>query len=79
MTSIYNPMKVDKKRHMLKTVTWRIVATVITILIVYFFSGDFTIALNIGLIEVFIKMLAYYFHERFWFKYIRFKNKTDNK
>jgi len=69
-------MRVDKKRHIFKTITWRILATVITILLAWLISGDVTIAFHIGAWEVFIKMLAYYFHERFWFKYIRFKKKT---
>jgi len=65
----------DKKRHLLKTVTWRITATLITIAIAWFLSGDIQMALNIGLIEVFVKMLAYYYHERFWFTRIRFAKK----
>ena len=66
-------MKVDKKRHLCKTITWRILATIITFGLVWLIGGDINIALHIGLLEVIIKMLAYYGHERFWFKYIRFK------
>jgi len=68
-------MKIDKKRHLLKTITWRVLATLITILLAWIIVGDISVALNIGLIEVFVKMLAYYYHERFWFKYIRFRKK----
>lgn len=68
----------DKKRHLFKTVTWRILATLITFLVALVISGDFTIALNIGLVEVVLKMAAYYAHERFWFNRIRFK-KTINR
>lgn len=65
----------DKKRHILKTITWRILATLITFLLALLFSKDLTIALNIGLYEVIVKMLVYYYHERFWYKKIRFIKK----
>jgi len=71
-------MKIDKKRHLLKTITWRILATLITILLAWVIVGDISVALNIGLVEVFVKMLAYYGHERFWFKYIRFRKKNND-
>ena len=62
----------DKKRHLLKTISWRIIATVITILIAWILTGNINTALNIGVAEVLIKMAAYYGHERFWYTKIRF-------
>lgn len=62
----------DKKRHLYKTLTWRITATVITMLVAWLITGNIRAALNIGLIEVFLKMAAYYYHERFWYNRIRF-------
>lgn len=67
----------DNKRHILKTISWRILATLITILVSLIISGDINIALNIGLFEVIIKMIVYYGHERFWFNKIRFKKKKQ--
>ena len=72
-------IKVDKKRHILKTITWRILATVTTILLAWLIAGDVSIALHIGAWEVIIKMLIYYLHERFWFKYIRFTKKIKRQ
>lgn len=63
----------DKKRHILKTITWRILATIITIVVSFTITGSIHVALNIGLFEVFLKMITYYLHERFWFNNIRFK------
>jgi len=60
--------KIHYKRHVLKTLTWRIIGTIDTILIGWFVSGDPTIGLSIGGIEVFTKMLLYFFHERAWYK-----------
>ena len=59
-------MKPDKKRHILKTITWRITATLITMLLAWVFTGSIKMALNIGMFEVLIKMLVYYYHERIW-------------
>jgi uncharacterized membrane protein len=50
----------------LKAVTWRIVGTIDTMIISYIITGKITVALSIGSIEVFTKMILYYFHERLW-------------
>jgi uncharacterized membrane protein len=49
-----------------KTTTWRITATLTTIIIAYFIIGDVQSALAIGGIEFFAKMVIYYLHERIW-------------
>jgi uncharacterized membrane protein len=56
------------KRHIAKTITWRIVGTIDTIILSWIISGSPTTGLKIGLAEVITKMLLYYFHERAWFK-----------
>ncbi len=55
-------------RSIIKTISWRILATVTTVTLVYIFIGDVSIALSVGGIEVFLKMLIYFFHERAWDK-----------
>ena len=59
----------SKSKSLLKTVSWRITATVTTILIAYTILGDITPALAIGGIEFFAKMIIYYYHERAWTKW----------
>ena len=59
---------VSYKRHIAKTITWRIVGTIDTIILSWIISGSPTTGLKIGLAEVITKMLLYYFHERAWFK-----------
>lgn len=49
-----------------KTISWRIVGTVDTILISYFVTGEVAMALSIGSVEVVSKMVLYYLHERAW-------------
>ena len=58
-------------RSVIKGMSWRIVATLDTILIVLFItciSGNCSIddAIKIGLAEFLIKLLVYYLHERVW-------------
>ena len=60
--------KLSRKRHILKTITWRIVGTIDTIVIGGLITGDWTIGLSIGGIEVISKMILYYIHERVWYK-----------
>jgi uncharacterized membrane protein len=55
-----------QKRHLAKTITWRIVGTIDTILLSWFITGNPLTGLKIGFAEVVTKMLLYYFHERVW-------------
>lgn len=61
------------KRHLAKTVTWRIVGTLDTIILSWIISGSPFTGLKIGVAEVVTKMVLYYLHERIWFK-TRFDN-----
>lgn len=56
------------KRHFFKTITWRLIATLDTVLIAFFLTGNFTQGLKIGFAEIFTKMIIYFIHERLWFK-----------
>lgn len=58
----------SKKRHIVKTITWRIVGTLDTFILSWIISGDPLVGLKIGLAEVVTKMILYYFHERVWYK-----------
>ena len=60
--------KISHKRHILKTITWRILGTIDTIVIGGLITGDWTIGLSIGGLEIMSKMTLYYIHERVWYK-----------
>lgn len=60
-------MKVSK-RHIAKTITWRAIGTIDTIVLSWFISGDISMACKIGSFELITKMTLYYFHERLWFR-----------
>jgi len=59
---------ISKKRHIAKTITWRLIATGTTVILAWIISGDPMIGLKVGGWEFFIKMLLYYVHERTWYK-----------
>lgn len=53
-------------RSILKSISWRIVGTIDTILISYLITGKLNMAFSIGSIELVTKMGLYFFHERIW-------------
>lgn len=63
-TNVNNP----NKRHMYKTVTWRMVGSIDTIIIGYLVTGNAIIGLKIGFFEVATKLILYYLHEKIWYK-----------
>ena len=49
-----------------KGISWRIIGTLDTIVISYFITGQWKYAISIGTVEVFTKIILFYFHERLW-------------
>ena len=60
---------VSYKRHLIKTITWRILGTLDTIIISWVITGSAAIGAAIGGVEVFTKMILYFLHERAWYKF----------
>jgi len=54
------------KRSLAKTISWRIVGTIDTVLISWLITGTLALAFSIGAIELVSKMILYFFHERTW-------------
>jgi|TARA_B110000977_G_scaffold4245_1_gene5968 uncharacterized membrane protein len=63
---------VNYKRHLAKTISWRIVGTIDTFILSWLITGSWKIGLSIGGVEVITKMILYYFHERAWYKYSKY-------
>jgi uncharacterized membrane protein len=61
---------IQVKRHIAKTITYRIVGTLTTVIISYIFTKNITIASSMGFIELVIKPVIYFVHERLWYKWI---------
>lgn len=63
--------KASRKRHIAKTITWRIIASATTFLLaIFFFKDDPNAAqkaTGIAIAESILKMIFYYYHERAWY------------
>jgi adenylylsulfate kinase len=56
------------KRSIVKGISWRLIATGTTVIIIYIFFGRLDLAIAAGLIESVLKIGLYWAHERAWFK-----------
>ncbi|GGG53663.1 hypothetical protein GCM10011414_24190 [Croceivirga lutea] len=66
--STYNQDKTSEspKRSIAKSISWRVIGTLDTIIISWIVTGTLTMAFSIGLVELVTKMVLYFFHERLW-------------
>ena len=53
-------------RSLLKSISWRIVATMTTIVLVFSLTGNLVISGSVGLLELVTKTVIYFLHERVW-------------
>ena len=61
----------DARVSLLKTISWRVIGTLDTMLISYILTGELSVAVGIGSVEVVSKMILYYLHERAWVKILK--------
>jgi uncharacterized membrane protein len=61
-------------RHILKTISYRIFATLVTFLTALYLGASIEISALLGIGEIVIKPLIYFVHERVWYKYVKIKN-----
>jgi len=57
-----------KKLHIFKTISWRVIGTLSTLIIAWVVTGNPFTGFKISVVEFFTKMILYYFHEKIWFK-----------
>ena len=60
-------MKISK-RHIAKSISWRILGSIDTLLFAWLITGDFNEGLSMSGITTVTKLVWYYFHEQFWLK-----------
>lgn len=53
-------------RTVVKAVSWRFIATMVTFTVAWIITHKLIFATEIGLADTLIKLGAYYFHERVW-------------
>jgi uncharacterized membrane protein len=66
-------IKNSLKRHILKTISYRILGTLITVIIAYSLGASLKVSSMLGVGELVLKPVIYFLHERLWYKYIRIK------
>lgn len=71
-------MKITINRHIYKTISYRIIGTILTMVITYLFTDNFTIAYSFGFVEILVKPIVYFLHERVWYKWIKIGLKQNN-
>ena len=59
-------MEEKKLRSIVKTLSWRLVATLTTMILIFIFTGEMLIAVGVGVFEVITKLIFYYYPERIW-------------
>jgi uncharacterized membrane protein len=70
-------MIVEKRRHLAKTVSYRLISTAVGFAIMYFASGSLKVGVFFSVAELIYKPIQYYIHERVWYKYIKFGLKQN--
>lgn len=71
-------MSVSRSRHIAKAITWRLAASLETLLLGWLITGSFKIGMSISMIELFSKTLLYYVHERIWYRFKFGIEESDN-
>lgn len=72
-------LKVSYKRHIAKTISYRIVSTTIGFLGMWFATGSLKFGAAFGIVELIYKPLQYYIHERVWYRFFKFGLIEDKK
>lgn len=71
-------MIVSAKRHLAKTISYRVVSSGIGFLIVWLSTGSIKYGVTLSIAELVYKPLQYYIHERVWYKWIKYGLKKEN-
>jgi len=65
-------MIVERRRHIAKTISYRIISTLVGFLLMWLISGSIKVGAAFGVAELIYKPIQYYIHERIWYKYIKY-------
>jgi uncharacterized membrane protein len=65
--------KLTLKRHIYKTISWRVIGTIDTMILGWIITGNPITGLKIGALEILTKMTLYFLHERAWYTWGKVK------
>ena len=60
------------KRHLVKTISYRVIGTITTVIVSYSLGASNEISSLLGLSELILKPVLYFLHERIYYKWIKF-------
>ena len=63
---------ITTSRHILKTISYRLLGTSVTVIGALLLGGSIEIVSLIGITDLTIKPILYFLHERVWYKYIKY-------
>ena len=67
---------VQVKRHLVKTISYRVTSTSVGFLVMCGISGSVKIGAAFGVAELLFKPFLYFIHERIWYKWIKYGLKS---
>ena len=65
-------MIVQSKRHIAKTISYRLVSSGVGFVIVWLSTGSVKVGATFTIAELVYKPIQYYIHERIWYKWIKY-------
>jgi uncharacterized membrane protein len=72
-------MIVQSKRHIAKTISYRVISSGVGFLIVWLSTGSVKVGATFTIAELVYKPIQYYVHERIWYRYIGYGLKNNEK
>jgi uncharacterized membrane protein len=63
---------VKVKRHIAKTISYRIISSLLGFLTMWYLTGDILIGGAFSIVEILIKPIIYFAHERIWYRHIKY-------
>jgi uncharacterized membrane protein len=70
-------MQVTRQRHIAKTISYRVVSTTIGFLTMWLITGSIKVGAAFGIAELVWKPIQYYYHERIWYRWIKYGLKKE--
>jgi len=65
-------------RTIVKTISWRVIATIVMFCITFFFTDRFSVSLDVAFTVAVFSTIAYYFHERAW-NFVSWGKRTESE
>lgn len=65
-------IKVSVKRHLAKTISYRVISTMVGFSIMWVATGSIEFGAAFGIAELLYKPIQYYIHERVWYRWIKY-------